>query len=103
MAIDLSTYNAQRPVRRRKQEEEAGSPAPLPSATVETKLEDLRKQFPYKHLFSIEEASEVLQPINKETVRRADVNRKIYSVAFGSVKRIQIETLAEMLVYGIPE
>ena len=102
MAIDLTTYKAQRPVRRRKHEEEAGSPAPLPSATVEAKLEDLRRQFPDKHLFSIEEASEVL-PVGYESVRRAVADRKIYSVPFGSVKGIQIETLAEMLVYGIPE
>ncbi|MBE0643277.1 MAG: excisionase family DNA-binding protein [Bacteroidetes bacterium] len=102
MAIDLSTYKAQRPVRSRKQEEEAGSPAPLPSATVEKKLEDLRKQFPDKHLFSIREASDVLS-VDYETVRKAVTSGKIYSVPFGSVRRIQIETLAEALVLGIPK
>lgn len=102
MAIDLSTYKAQRPVRSRKHEEEAGSPAPLPSATVEAKLEDLRRQFPDKHLFTIREASDVL-PVGYEKVRRAVKDGKIYSVPFGSVQRIQIETLADVLVHGIPK
>ena len=103
MTIDLSTYKAQRPVRSRKQEEEAGSPAPLPSATVEEKITELKAQHPGKHLFTVAEAAEILNA-QYEFVRRRVKNGTIASTPHGRrQRRIALETLAKLLVNGIPE
>ena len=102
MTIDLSTYKARRPVRSRKQEEEAGSPAPLPSVTVEDKIIELKEQHPGKHVFTVSEAADILNA-HYEFVRRRVKDGTIASTPHGARhRRIALETLAELLVSGIP-
>ena len=103
MTIDLSTYKAQRPMHSRKHEEVAGSPAPLPSVTVEEKIIELKEQHPGKHVFTVSEAAEILNA-HYEFVRRRVKDGRIASIPHGRrQRRITLETLAELLVNGIPE
>lgn len=101
--IDFSTYRASRPTPRPKPEKEQETPVASPSVTVEEKIAELKEQHPGKHVFTVSEAAEILNA-HYEFIRRRVKAGTIASTPHGRrQRRIALETLAELLVNGIPE
>lgn len=79
-----------------------GPPASLPFVTVEEKITELKEQHPGKHVFTVSEAAEILNA-HYEFVRRRVKDGTIASTPLGKrQRRIALETLAKLLVSGIP-
>ncbi|MFH1194767.1 MAG: hypothetical protein V1720_03585 [bacterium] len=100
--IDLSKIELKEKVtiNHHEAKKEVVQPSIIPSDTIADNEEFLRKEFPNKILFSIEEATSILN-MSYEFIRSSIIKGRINAKRFGKKHLIHLKELSKIITQGV--